>query len=93
MVLQNKTKHKKFFKHFTFSEDMAEEEGPQKKNIIGRFQSFLHHSKRIFKISHKPTKKEYWLMTKICIVGFLILGVIAFIIHQIVVVVDPVMQT
>ncbi len=70
---------------------MAEEEGPQKKNIIARFQHFLHNSKRIFKISHKPTRKEYWLMAKICIVGFLILGVLAFIIHQIIVVVDPVL--
>ncbi len=69
---------------------MAEqEEGPQKQNVIVRFQRFLHNSKRIFKISHKPTKKEYWLMCKICIVGFLILGVLAFIIHQIIVVVDP----
>jgi protein translocase SEC61 complex gamma subunit len=71
---------------------MTEQETPQKKNVIARFQSFLHNSKRIFKISHKPTKKEYWMMTKISIVGFLILGVIAFIIHQIIVAVDPVIQ-
>ncbi len=72
---------------------MAEEETPTgKKNIIARFKSFLHHSKRIFKIAHKPTKKEYWLMAKICIVGFLILGVLSFIIHQIVVVVDPIIE-
>ncbi len=71
---------------------MAEEEGPQKKGVIARFQSFLHHSKRIFKIAHKPTRKEFWLMTKICIVGFAILGVLSFIIHQIIVVVDPILQ-
>ena len=72
---------------------MAELESPQKKNIIVRLRSFLHSSKRIFKIAHRPSKKEYWLMTKICIVGFLILGVLAFIIHQIIVVVDPVLKT
>ncbi len=71
---------------------MAEQETPQKKNISARIQSFWHNSKRIFKIAHKPTKKEYWMMTKISIVGFLILGVISFIIHQIIVAVDPVIQ-
>ncbi|OLS14164.1 MAG: hypothetical protein RBG13Loki_2214 [Promethearchaeota archaeon CR_4] len=68
---------------------MAEQETPQKKNILKRFRDFLYHSKRVFKIAHKPTRKEYWLMMKICIVGFLILGVLSFIIHQIIVVVDP----
>jgi protein translocase SEC61 complex gamma subunit len=69
------------------------EDTTQKKNILQRIRSFLHHSRRIFKIAHKPTRKEYWLMMKICLVGFLILGVLSFIIHQIIVVVDPVMLT
>lgn len=69
---------------------MAEQEyGSNKPNVIVRLRRFFHNSKRIFKIAHKPTRKEYWLMAKICIVGFVILGVLSFIIHQIIVVVDP----
>lgn len=67
---------------------MSDDQKKAKKTWGARLRRFYRNSKRIFKISHKPTRKEYWLMMKICLVGFAILGVLAFIIHQIVTVVD-----
>lgn len=57
--------------------------------VSARVKTFYKNSRRIFKVAHKPSKKEYWMMTKISLVGFAILGVLSFIIHQIVAVVDP----
>lgn len=44
---------------------------------------FILESKRIFTIARKPTKKEYNMTLKICLIGLLIIGGLAFIIQLI----------
>ena len=34
---------------------------------------------RVWRVTRKPTSKEYWLVAKIVIVGFLIVGIIGLI--------------
>ncbi len=35
--------------------------------------------KRVWKVTKKPTKKEYFLTVKIVLIGFLIIGLIGFV--------------
>jgi len=37
--------------------------------------------RRVWKVTKKPTKKEYFLTFKIVVIGFLIIGVIGFVIE------------
>ena len=38
--------------------------------------------KRVWKVTKKPTKKEYFLTVKIVLIGFLIVGLIGFTIEM-----------
>ena len=49
-----------------------------------RLKRFWLNTKRIFKISTKPGKKEYWTMVKICSIGILIVGLLSYIVQVIV---------
>ncbi|GAB4308869.1 MAG: hypothetical protein Kow0069_07470 [Promethearchaeota archaeon] len=53
---------------------------PQEKSKLGRF---WQNTRRIAKISKKPSKKEFWLVVKICLVGLAILGGLSFVIQLI----------
>jgi protein translocase SEC61 complex gamma subunit len=48
-----------------------------------RIKKFLSSTKRIIKVASKPTRKEYWLVTKICLVGMLILGGLSYVVQLI----------
>ncbi len=48
-----------------------------------RFTQFLKNAKRIIKIANKPTRKEYWLIFKICGLGIVVLGVLSYVIQLI----------
>lgn len=50
---------------------------------MGRFKTFWKNTKRIAKISKKPSKKEFWLVVKICLVGMAILGGLSYVIQLI----------
>ena len=52
-------------------------------NRIEKFQAFMQNSKRIFKISTKPTRKQFLAMTKICVIGLVIIGLISFVVQLI----------
>lgn len=56
---------------------------------MGKFQRFWLHTKRIFKISTKPTKKEYMAMLKICLIGMAIIGGISYLVQLIASLVQP----
>jgi protein transport protein SEC61 subunit gamma-like protein len=43
----------------------------------------LNDMKRVWKVTKKPTKKEYFLTVKIVLVGFLIIGLIGFVMEMI----------
>ena len=58
----------------------------QSKQKLGRYQrltQFLKNAKRIIKTANKPTRKEYWLIFKICGIGIVVLGVVSYIIQLI----------
>lgn len=50
-------------------------------SIRGRIISFFQSTKRIIKVATKPSKKDYWLVTKICLIGMVLLGVISYVIQ------------
>jgi len=50
-------------------------------SIKERINSFLQSTKRIIKVATKPSKKDYWLVTKICLIGMVLLGAISYVIQ------------
>jgi len=50
-------------------------------SIRGKIRSFLQSTKRIIKVATKPSKKDYWLVTKICLIGMVLLGAISYVIQ------------
>ena len=53
----------------------------KKPGMYTRFTKFLKNSKRIMRIANKPSRKEYWLIFKICGVGIVILGALSYVIQ------------
>ena len=53
----------------------------KKPGMYTRFAKFVKNSKRIMRIANKPSRKEYWLIFKICGIGIIILGVLSYIIQ------------
>ncbi|MGQ9719946.1 MAG: protein translocase SEC61 complex subunit gamma [Candidatus Jordarchaeum sp.] len=45
--------------------------------------NFIKRSRRVFKLARYPSRKEMWATTRICILGIIIIGVIAFLITMI----------
>ena len=54
-----------------------------------RFKSFLTQSKRVFKITKKPSMAEFKIIMKISGLGIAIIGVVGFIINMIWVLLKP----
>ncbi len=50
-------------------------------SIKARVKKFLQSTKRIIKVATKPSRKDYWLVTKICLIGMVILGAISYVIQ------------
>ena len=48
-----------------------------------RLGVFFQNTKRIIKIANKPSRKDYFLVFKICAIGILVLGVLSFVIQLI----------
>ncbi len=58
----------------------------QKKKKEGTYEkviAFLKNAKRILKTANKPSRKEYWMVFKICGIGLVILGVLSYVIQLI----------
>ena len=55
----------------------------KKPGLYERLKGFFLNTKRILKIAHKPTRKEYWTVFKICIIGLVILGAVSYVIQLI----------
>lgn len=62
-------------------EKLRQEKAKKKQSYYERFMNFLRSSKRILKIANKPNRKEYFLVFKICGIGILILGALAYVIQ------------
>jgi len=66
---------------------MAEEQAES--STMNKLQRFMLESKRIFKISTKPTKKEYMAMLKITLIGMALIGGLSYIVQLIASLVQP----
>jgi protein translocase SEC61 complex gamma subunit len=55
----------------------------KKLTLYERFGVFFQNTKRIIKIANKPSRKDYFLVFKICAIGILVLGVLSYVIQLI----------
>ena len=51
--------------------------------IFKKIKEFLISTKRILSISTKPSKKEFWTMSKVIGLGMVVIGVIGFVVKLI----------
>jgi len=42
--------------------------------------SFYHKSKRVWHVLRKPTKEEFWTVSKVSAIGIAIIGVLGFLV-------------
>ncbi|MAF51135.1 MAG: protein translocase SEC61 complex subunit gamma [Nanoarchaeota archaeon] len=61
----------------------------EKKSYFTRFKSFITQSKRVFKITKKPSMTEFKVIMKISGLGIAIIGIVGFIINMIWILVKP----
>jgi len=61
----------------------SKSEQKKKPSIYERLTTFYRNSKRIVKIANKPTRKEYFMVFKICLIGIVLLGAISYVIQLI----------
>jgi len=52
----------------------------EKPTLFTRFKSFLLESKRVFRVTKKPTMTEYKTIVKVTAIGMALIGLIGFII-------------
>ncbi|MFW9899560.1 MAG: protein translocase SEC61 complex subunit gamma [Candidatus Thorarchaeota archaeon] len=64
-------------------EKYARYQAKKKPGRYQRFTQFMNNAKRILKIASKPSRKEYWLIFKICGIGLVVLGVLSYVIQLI----------
>ena len=50
---------------------------------MNKLQKFFLNSRRILKISVKPTRKMYFSILKVCLIGITIVGALSYIIQLI----------
>lgn len=55
----------------------------KKLSLYERIGIFFQNTKRIIKIANKPTRKDYFTIFKICIIGLVLLGVVSYVIQLI----------
>lgn len=56
-------------------------EPDEKQTLFTRFKSFLTQSKRVFRITKKPSMEEYKVIVKISGLGIAIIGIVGFLIQ------------
>lgn len=55
----------------------------KKPGLYERLVTFFQNAKRIMKIANKPTRKDYFLVFKICAIGIVVLGALSYVIQLI----------
>ena len=55
----------------------------KKPGLYTRLATFFQNTKRIMKIASKPSRKDYFLVFKICAIGIVILGALSYVIQLI----------
>ena len=73
-------------------EKYAKYEKGKKLTLYERIGVFFQNTRRIIKIANKPSRKDYFLVFKICAIGILILGVLSYAIQLIFTLVNSLLQ-
>ncbi len=55
----------------------------EKKGIFRRFKDFFIESKRVLRVTKKPSMEEFKVIVKVSGLGIIIIGVIGFIIQMV----------
>jgi len=48
---------------------------------VDKFKEFVSESKRVLRVTKKPTKDEYLTISKVSAIGILVIGFIGFLLH------------
>jgi len=64
-------------------EKYAKYEKGKKLTLYERIGVFFQNTRRIMKIANKPSRKDYFLVFKICAIGILVLGILSYVIQLI----------
>ncbi|MEK6889131.1 MAG: protein translocase SEC61 complex subunit gamma [Nanoarchaeota archaeon] len=54
----------------------------EKVSIASKIKSFMLQSKRVWHVLSKPSKQEFWAVSKVAAVGILAIGLVGFIISN-----------
>jgi protein transport protein SEC61 subunit gamma and related proteins len=57
------------------------EEFEHKQTLFSRFKSFFLESRRVFRITRKPTMEEFKGIVKVSAIGIAVIGIVGFIIQ------------
>jgi protein transport protein SEC61 subunit gamma and related proteins len=57
------------------------EQENRKRSIVSKLKSFATQSKRVFKVTKKPTNEELKVTVKVTGIGILLIGAVGFLIH------------
>ena len=60
-----------------------EVEQQEKKTVFKRIKNFFIESRRVFRITKKPTMEEFKIIVKVSGLGILLIGLIGFIINMV----------
>ena len=55
----------------------------EKPTMWGKLKTFIKECSRVLKVTKKPTKEEFKVISKISGLGLMIIGLIGFIVHLI----------
>ncbi len=73
-------------------EKYAKYDKGKKLTLYERIGVFFQNTRRIIKIANKPSRKDYFLVFKICAIGILVLGALSYVIQLIFTLVNSVLQ-
>lgn len=49
--------------------------------LIEKMKNFVQESARVFRVTKKPTKDEYFTILKVSAIGILVIGLLGFLLH------------
>ncbi len=55
---------------------------PEKKTVARRIRSFFTESRRVLRVTKKPSMEEFKIIVKVSGLGILIIGLVGFIINM-----------
>jgi len=53
----------------------------EKRTKWSKFKSFIIESKRVYKITKRPSPEEFKIIVKVTSIGILLIGLLGFIVH------------